>query len=68
MNKHAELEAVCIEPIGYSGPFANTQIYDIKCRFIRYSPKSTLHMKRATVNLSVAGVIENILDVKISDL
>jgi two-component system sensor histidine kinase AgrC len=71
MNKHAELKQYVSELIGHSGPFTNTQIYDIKNAglFGILSSKINLaHEKGISVNLSVAGVIENIPDVKISDL
>lgn len=71
MNKHAELKQYVSELIGHSGPFANTQIYDIKNAglFGILSSKINLaYEKGVTVNLSVAGVIENIPGIKISDL
>lgn len=71
MNKHAELKQYVSELIGHSGPFTNTQIYDIKNAglFGILSSKINLaYEKGVTVNLSVAGVIENIPGIKISDL
>jgi two-component system sensor histidine kinase AgrC len=71
MNKHAELKQYVSELIGQSGPLTDTQIYDIKNAGVFGILSSKINLayeKGITVYLSVAGVIENIPGIKISDL
>ena len=71
LNKLAELKQYVSELIGHSGPLTDTQIYDIKNAGVFGILSSKINLayeKGITVYLSVAGVIENIPGIKISDL
>jgi two-component system sensor histidine kinase AgrC len=71
LNKLAELKQYVSELIGQSGPLTDTQIYDIKNAGVFGILSSKINLayeKGITVYLSVAGVIENIPGIKISDL
>lgn len=70
MNKIAELKQYVSELIGHCWSHTNTQIYSIKnaALFGILSSKVNLaHEKGISVNMSVAGEMENISGIKISD-